>query len=83
MPNIKTAISLPEAIFNQADALAKEMRIPRSRLFALATEAYIRHYQNQQLLEAINSAYAESTEEEEALAQGMRRKHKQLVAGEW
>lgn len=83
MPNIKTAISLPEAIFNQADALSKEMAISRSRFFALATAAYIQQYQNKKLLEAINNAYTEQTDEETQLQQGMRRKHRQLVEDAW
>ena len=82
MTTIKTAISMPETLFDQANAIAKEMNIPRSRFFALATEAYIRQYQNEKLLEAINSAYAEPTEEETLLQQTMRRKHRNLV-DEW
>ena len=83
MTTVKTAISMPESLFEQANAIAKELKIPRSRFFALATEAYIRQYQNEKLLEAINNAYAEPTEEETILQQEMRRKHRNLVADEW
>lgn len=83
MTTVKTAISMPESLFDQANAIAEEMNIPRSRFFALATEAYIRQYQNKKLLEAINRAYAKPTEEEAQLQQEMRRKHRQLVEDEW
>ena len=57
MANVKTAISLQRPLFEQVDALAQELQISRSRLFVLAVEAFIRRYQNRQLLEAINEAY--------------------------
>jgi len=35
MPNIKTAVSLDESLFAQADNLAKKLHISRSRFFSL------------------------------------------------
>jgi metal-responsive CopG/Arc/MetJ family transcriptional regulator len=84
MANVRTAISLRESLFGQAEALAQEMKISRSRLVALALEDFIRRYQNQQLLERINAAYEEAPDPaEEALRRRMRRQHRQLVEGEW
>ena len=83
MTTVKTAISISESLFDQANAIAAEMNLSRSRFFALATEAYIQQYQNKKLLEAINNAYTEPTEEEALLQQGMRQKHRLLVEGEW
>ena len=54
MANVKTAISLQQALFEQVDTLAQELQISRSRLFVLAVEDFIQRYQNRQLLEAIN-----------------------------
>ncbi len=51
MANIKTAISLPEPLFEQAEALAHEMNVSRSRLFSLALEDFIRRHENKQLIE--------------------------------
>jgi metal-responsive CopG/Arc/MetJ family transcriptional regulator len=84
MANIKTAISLQKSLFEQAEALAREMKVSRSRLFVLALEDYVRRYQNQQLLERINQAYqdAPDTTEQKRL-RSMRRQHRKVVEGEW
>ena len=60
MPNIKIAISLQKSLFEQVEALASEMKIPLSGLFALSMEDFIRRYQNKQLLEQINKAYEDA-----------------------
>jgi len=85
MSNVKTAISLEEDLFQQAEAIARKMNVSRSRLFALALEEFIRQYQNQQLLEQINAAYAddESDAEGQAAQRAMRRHQRRLVEGEW
>jgi metal-responsive CopG/Arc/MetJ family transcriptional regulator len=84
MANIKTAISLQDTLLEQVDAMAREMNIPRSRLFALAVEDFIRRYQNQQLLERLNAAYEDTPDPaEQSLRRRMRRQHRQIVEGEW
>ena len=84
MANIKTAISLQQALFEQIDTLAKEMQVSRSRFFALAAEAFIQHHQNQKLLAAINNAYADLPDVgEQSLRHKMRQQHRQLVEGQW
>ncbi len=42
MASIKTAISLPESLFEQAEAIAREMKISRSAVVAIALEEFIR-----------------------------------------
>jgi metal-responsive CopG/Arc/MetJ family transcriptional regulator len=42
MENVKTAVSIRKSLFEQAENLARKMKVPRSRLFALALEDYIR-----------------------------------------
>jgi len=84
MAHIKTAVSLRKDLFEQVEALANEMKISRSRLFALALEEFLRRHQNQQLLEQINAAYDEAPDpSEQALRRRMRRQHRQIVEGEW
>jgi len=84
MASIKTAISLQQSLFEQIDALAQELQISRSRLFALAAEAFIQRYQSQRLLEAINDAYDDLPgREEQSLRRKMRQRHKQMVEGQW
>ena len=57
MAQIKTAISVPETLFQETDHIAHELNIPRSQVFTLALEEFIRRYQNKKLLEQINEAY--------------------------
>ena len=84
MANVKTAISIQQSLFEQADALARELHISRSRLFALAVEDFMQRYENQRLLERINDAYADTTTpEEQALLRRMRPQQRQMVEGEW
>ncbi|NEQ74816.1 MAG: hypothetical protein F6K23_18270 [Okeania sp. SIO2C9] len=64
MATVKTAISLQEYLFEQAEALAAEMKISRSRLIAIALEEFIRRHQNRLLLEKINAAYEDVSDTE-------------------
>ena len=84
MQNVKATISLPKALFDQADILARHLHISRSRLFVLALEDYIHRQQNRELLAKINAAYAdEPNPAEDTLRQAARRTHRRTVEGEW
>jgi metal-responsive CopG/Arc/MetJ family transcriptional regulator len=62
---VKTAISIKEPLFEMLEKLADEMDMSRSRLLALALEEFIERHENLRLLEALNAAYADNTQEEE------------------
>ena len=84
MTNVRTAISIPEPLFEQVKELAEKSQISRSRLFVLAVEEYIRQVENQELLQAINAAYDEPpSPDEEVHRERMRQKHRQQVKGQW
>ena len=84
MASVKTAISLQKPLFDQVEALAEKMNVPRSRLFALAVEEFVRRHQSQRLLQRINEAYEDVPDPTEAaLRRRMRRQHRQMVEGEW
>ena len=71
---VKTAVSLPDELFAEVERLAKEMGVPRSRVFVMALEAFLERERNRALLEALNRAYAdEPTEEEQAQLEGLKR----------
>ncbi len=84
MRTMKTAISIREPLFQEAEVLAREMKLSRSRLFALALDEFIQKRRNLRLLERINQACAEGPDaaERESLT---RRKaaHRRIVRGEW
>jgi len=84
MNSTKTAISLQKSLLDRVDTLAQELDISRSRLFTLAVEDFIQRHKNQKFLEAINSAYDDTSDpEEQIMLQKMRRKHKELVKEQW
>lgn len=65
MPSVKTAISLPEKLFEQAEALAREMKIPRSRLYTLAMGEFLHRRETQRFMEQMNAAWEVGLDEEE------------------
>ncbi len=84
MHSVKTAISIQKPLFEQAENLARRMKVSRSRLFVLALEDFIHRQQNHELLNQINAAYAvEPDPAEKILRRKVRRTHRRIVAGEW
>lgn len=83
MNTIKTAISLKEPLFQRADALARELNVSRSRLFALAIEQLLERYDNLALLQNLNEAYQDfPTEEEARVLEAMLHLHRELIGEE-
>ena len=84
MSHVKTAVSMPERLFHEVDALARKLKIPRSRLFVLALEEFKRHHENLDLLEKINASCEGQPDAGKAsLDRAVRRHHRRLVEGEW
>ena len=54
---MKTAISIPDPLFKEAERLTKRLRIPRSRLYAKALEAYIQSQKSKGIKEALDEVY--------------------------
>lgn len=83
-PSVKTAISLQRQLFLQVDRIAREQKLPRSRVFVLALEAYVAHYQNQLLLDQLNEAYGQEPDAaEKKRLKASRKSHRRVVEGEW
>ncbi len=86
MASVKTAISLDRELLEQIDAVARESGEPRSRILASAAREYLRNRENRRLMEALNCAYSpgEADEVRQAPERELRRrKHRELVEGEW
>jgi metal-responsive CopG/Arc/MetJ family transcriptional regulator len=56
---MKTAISIPDPIFEEADQLAKRLGISRSELYASAIQAYVQIHRAEDITEALNRIYGE------------------------
>jgi metal-responsive CopG/Arc/MetJ family transcriptional regulator len=64
---MKTAISIPDHIFEEVNKLAKENKTSRSQIFCAAVEEYLKKMKAHKLLEALNSVYADEVTPEEEL----------------
>ena len=80
MEHVKTAVSIARKLYDQGEALATELKISRSRLFALALEEFIRQRRSRRMLDQINAAHDDKPDPaEEALQRAMRRTHRRVV----
>ena len=83
MAHVKTAISIEESLFKEAECLAAEMNTSRSKLFEMAMSEFVQRQKNEQLLEKINAAYDDTPDDSERiLQQAMKVKHHQLLEKE-
>ena len=57
---MKTAISLPDEVFESADALAERMGVSRSELYATAVAEYLAKHRDQDVTARLNDVYADT-----------------------
>jgi metal-responsive CopG/Arc/MetJ family transcriptional regulator len=55
---MKTAISLPDDLFRQAEAAAQRLRVSRSELYAKAIAEFLRGRQENAITERLNKVYS-------------------------
>ena len=55
---MKTAISIPDDIFESADALAESLGLSRSALYARAVEEYLARHRGSDVTARLNAVYA-------------------------
>lgn len=56
---MKTAISIPDPLFNAAEEAARRLDISRSELFARALEEYLAARREEDITQRLNEVYAE------------------------
>ncbi len=69
--SMKTAISIPDGLFEEVVKLASENKTSRSQIFSIAVKEYLEKVKSQKLLETLNSVYSEEETDDEKL---LRRK---------
>ncbi len=57
--DMKTAISIPDPLFEQAEIVAKELALSRSQLYAKAVEAFVSCRRQADVTEKLNVVYGE------------------------
>lgn len=63
---MKTAISLPDPVFEAADKLAKRMKLSRSALYARAVEDFVRRNDPDDLTAEINRVLVDQPSDRDA-----------------
>lgn len=59
---MKTAISLPDDIFDAADQLADRLGLSRSALYVRALREYLAKHRDQRVTERLDAVYGEASE---------------------
>ena len=60
---MKTAISIPDPIFQAAEVMAKHLGISRSELFTVAVSKYIEAHDDQAITQSLNKIFSQTENE--------------------
>ena len=76
---MKTAISIPDPLFEAAERAAKRLEMTRSQLYARAVEQFVKRLESQDVTAKLNAVYAE---ESSALDPALERLQAAALGGE-
>jgi len=62
---MKTAISIPDEIFEEVEKYSKEHRYSRSEVFVMAVREFLQKLKSKELLNTLNEVYSEPESLEE------------------
>jgi metal-responsive CopG/Arc/MetJ family transcriptional regulator len=62
---MKTAISIPDEIFEEVEKYSKEHRYSRSEVFVMAVREFLEKLKSKELLDTLNEVYSEPESLEE------------------
>lgn len=60
LPFVKTAVSLPDRVFEAAERVAKRLGISRSELYARAVAKFVEEHRGDRVTEALDRVYGEA-----------------------
>lgn len=78
---MKTAVSIPDEVFEGAERLARRTKKSRSRLFSEALKEYLARHSPDEVTEAMNKVCAEIADAKDAFVSAAARRV--LVKSEW
>ncbi len=64
---MKTAISIPDDVFKEAELAAKKLGVSRSELYANAVAEFVERYRREGVTEKLNAIYGAEEGEESSL----------------
>ncbi len=59
LPSVKTAISVPDEVFDAAEELAERLGVSRSQLFSQAVAEYVANRRATEVTKRLNEVYSE------------------------
>lgn len=78
---MKTAISLPDDLFDDAEALARKLDVSRSRLIALALAEYVAKHRAGRVTERLDAVYGAEEGKRDATTRATG--HRMLRRADW
>jgi metal-responsive CopG/Arc/MetJ family transcriptional regulator len=60
---MKVAVSVPDRVFEEADLVAKRLRVSRSRVYAAALDEFVAKHRAQGVREALDAVYGRESSE--------------------
>jgi metal-responsive CopG/Arc/MetJ family transcriptional regulator len=78
---MKTAISIPDPLFEQADRMARQLGLSRSQLYAVAVESFLKDHEQQSVTAALDRIYSEEPSALEPVLARLQAAH--LAKDEW
>ena len=68
---MKTAISIPDSLFNEAEITAKQLGLARSQLYVTAIKEFIEHHNKNNITKKLNSFYSKFDNNDESIDFGL------------
>lgn len=78
---MKTAISIPDEVFAEADRLAQKLRQSRSQLYSRAVREYVARHSDDDVTTALDALYAQEAPAEDSF--GAAAVKRALERSEW
>ncbi|MEA3034063.1 MAG: hypothetical protein QOH86_2079 [Sphingomonadales bacterium] len=78
---MKVAVSIPDPVFSEAEALARRLKASRSEIYARALDAFVATHAPERVTEALNAAVEAAGAEPDAFVR--RAARQALDRSEW
>ena len=67
---MKVAVSVPDLLFRDAEAISRRLRVPRSQLYSRALEAFVRQHSGEDVTARLDAVIARLSPEDRVLSEG-------------
>jgi metal-responsive CopG/Arc/MetJ family transcriptional regulator len=78
---MKTAISIPDHLFDEAEKVAQRLGMSRSELYTNAVSEYLREHKGEKVTEKLNEVYQQESSELDSVSHALQ--FASLIKDEW